>query len=342
MIKGYGIFVIKPDGIKKKIEKELLFFLQQRNMSIVDSAVKQLTPEQIRANYFFCSNSNIKYLSSSPIKAFFVSSNDCEHQDAIYKAKQDFRSRFGVTKKDFYNLIHSADEGLEFYLQRNLFFPQYASPQYTIGSDMCIAQFALLKSNDRNRLSTSKLLDNSYLVASSIDLLKMKKMSIKYKTVVIPQIYCVRDNIKVEILYYLPYDSSFLCESTITELVQQPNKFKAIPVLGRIKGNHFPLPDQLTEISDPSEYCDMVYFAMRDSLHAILELLPCEIKLRGILIDSPELSLHEVASRYFFSDDFEFMKVSGSINPSAAGLFSVSKCYSDCFYNSFLFEQEIK
>ena len=67
-------------------------------------------------------DSYISYITSDPVIALFVTAKTKDFSELMYNTKMEFRARYGINKNEIENLVHSSDDGMEFYLQRNLFF----------------------------------------------------------------------------------------------------------------------------------------------------------------------------------------------------------------------------
>lgn len=329
----YGLFVIKPDGLRRKIEKDFDKLLSERNFGIVKKKMKQLTPQDIMKNYFFQSTANIQYLCDGPVKAYFVDTERQNSADDIYALKMDFRLRYGIHKNEFYNLLHSSDEGLEFYLQRKLFFREYDNGDYSFGTDMLIdCEDEQILANKLAQIQLNKNLSAVCVVVNSYQIFKMMNQFKALKIIPVLKTIVNLDQKTISLYHYFGSGLIINSKNMYNQALKQISAMGCTTVLGEILGKTV-LSDtsKFRSINDPVKYLDEIYYVFSAEMEKILSQIMSQYFISGLLVDSVKLSIQEVACRYFFAEDHLFKKAAGSGLTTAIGKF----CVSSNYYNNF-------
>lgn len=129
--KSYAILLLKPSLLIAELHNCLIEQLSLANLKLVANKTIRLTHEQVEKTFttLLCDkNSFYEYMTSDDVEVFLVRGNN-----AITKAKlikYQIRALYGVGRFDLHNFVHSADEGLEHYLQFKCFFPEMNLDEY--------------------------------------------------------------------------------------------------------------------------------------------------------------------------------------------------------------------
>lgn len=130
------LIMIKPGQHKKNIHEELMYELESHKLEVCKIKTTYLTKKQVDQNFSTLLNRNeyAEYLSSGLVDIFIVK-GDCAI-DKAKKVKNKIRAKYSVSSKMIKNLIHSSDEGLEYYLQFTCCFPEYDIRHFPGYADM--------------------------------------------------------------------------------------------------------------------------------------------------------------------------------------------------------------
>lgn len=120
----HAIILLKPSPIIEFLHRYLINQFQVYNLTVLSNKTIHLTFEQV--DLFFTTLYNkrdyIKYMTSGNIDVFLIKGDNAIHKAKLIK--KQIRSNYGVTRFDLQNLVHSSDEGLEYYLQFCCLFPE--------------------------------------------------------------------------------------------------------------------------------------------------------------------------------------------------------------------------
>lgn len=137
-MRDFGIILIKPDGMKKNVFIDVNKELKKRGIVIIDIKYFYLSPENIKQYFYYQIDNYIRYMCEGPVLVYYLMGYNCDMAEAIYSLKSSIRTQYCVTNHDMYNLIHGANSGCEFFLQRSLFFPNYSSIDFSSTSDLLV------------------------------------------------------------------------------------------------------------------------------------------------------------------------------------------------------------
>lgn len=133
----FGIAVLKPDGNKIKIKEKFISLLELNGIEIIDINTLRLTEKDIRE--CFAPNAvpideYIKYMCSGDVQAILVQGKKVGNK--LQKIKKTFREMFGISNAVTANMLHTSDQGVEYFLQFPIFFPHLCVEKYCSNSDM--------------------------------------------------------------------------------------------------------------------------------------------------------------------------------------------------------------
>lgn len=114
----YGIAVLKPDGNKQHIKEHLFSILKLKGITVVETSDKRLTRYEVEKN--FAANSvpfddYVDYMTSGYCHAILVHGYKVGLR--LQELKKSFREQYGFTKESIANVLHTSDQGVEYYLQ---------------------------------------------------------------------------------------------------------------------------------------------------------------------------------------------------------------------------------
>ncbi|MEK5521654.1 MULTISPECIES: nucleoside-diphosphate kinase [Heyndrickxia] len=132
----HGLVILKPDGVQKGIEEELIKELKSNDIKIVHVSKRQLTKLQVLESFTSDFNMDIysDYISRSDVIGYLVKGHYAGQK--LRDIKQQIRSNYGYTSRNMENLIHTADHGNEYYFQFKQFFPELDIVKYSKFGDM--------------------------------------------------------------------------------------------------------------------------------------------------------------------------------------------------------------
>lgn len=112
----FSLVVLKP-GYKKEHINILKKELRQENLKIYSKFHKTFSEKEIET--FFSTSLNLaaykKYMTSAPCMIFLIGGRLCSYK--LRHIKKRIRKRYNVDSTMINNIIHSSDDGIEFYLQ---------------------------------------------------------------------------------------------------------------------------------------------------------------------------------------------------------------------------------
>ena len=120
----HAIILLKPSPIKEILHEYLTHQFKIYNLTILENKIINLTVEQVDSSFtsLYKKQDYVKYMTSDSIDAFLIKGDDAIHKSQLIK--RQIRFNHGVTRFDLHNLVHSSDEGLEYYLQFSCLFPE--------------------------------------------------------------------------------------------------------------------------------------------------------------------------------------------------------------------------
>lgn len=133
----YGIVVLKPDGNNTAIKEQLISLLKNDDFLIIEESDRRLSKEEVE-NHFAPNAVPIEeytaYMTSSDCHAILVYGNKVGFR--LQELKKTFRERYGLKKENTTNIIHTSDQGVEYFQQFPVFFPNLSLLQYCSVADM--------------------------------------------------------------------------------------------------------------------------------------------------------------------------------------------------------------
>lgn len=130
------LMLIKPGRQRKGILEELMYELNSNKLDICMTKTMRLSREQVEVNFSTLLNKDvyIDYMTSGLVDVFIIKGIHAIEKAKIIKNK--IRKNHMVDSKMINNLIHSSDEGLEYYLQFTCCFPNVNIKLFTGYADM--------------------------------------------------------------------------------------------------------------------------------------------------------------------------------------------------------------
>jgi len=142
----HALMLIKPGRHRKGILEELTYELNSHKLDICMTKTMHLSREQVEVNFSTLLNRDeyIDYMTSGLVDVFIIKGIHAIEKAKIIKNK--IRKKHMVDSKMINNLIHSSDEGLEYFLQFTCCFPNVNIKLFTGYADML--------ATDENKLSS--------------------------------------------------------------------------------------------------------------------------------------------------------------------------------------------
>ncbi|MBG9910478.1 hypothetical protein ABD83_03120 [Bacillus xiamenensis] len=135
----YGIICIKPDGMKKQgLEKRVVSYMHEKNLTIVEKRNVHLTREQVHYYFhtIFMDHTYADYLSSGKMTVFLAKGENTAYK--LRRIKVELRASYGLDSSTMKNMLHSVDHGCEYYDQFSLYFPKLSRKYYCGYADLTI------------------------------------------------------------------------------------------------------------------------------------------------------------------------------------------------------------
>ena len=312
----HSILLIKPDGVELGIEKQCEKVIFKYNLEIVKKKYLKIYRKEIVNNFYYRFENYIDYMTSGQICAIFLRGKDANMDEVMYLVKNNIRQLYGVSGKDMKNLVHATHCGTEFFLQRNLLFPEYISYEYTGGADILVYYEDIIK----NKTRFKKVLSESYLDTLGIitknenDLCNIKKIA--------------EMNIGIKIVVGI--EKSFKTNNYEGTLINYTDAIKCDSKSQVIAINEI---NQLNaEIVDEINACDIQTFVVENEgkrktkiKNLVQELKQDGINVQALVINTSNMSIDEAEVRYESANELNLYCVGGSANFEWFGLFGMSK-----------------
>lgn len=329
--------LVKPDGVKNNIFNELHNEFKLQNIEVLCTKKTQLTKEDIHLYFYHQFESFINYMCSSEVVAYFLKSKNLYIAEDIDIIKNKIRKNHNLSKKDLKNLIHGAQTGTEFFLQRELFFKEYATPLYTSGNDL----FMKLEESDVssliNRLIYLDRVSRLTKVIIDIPIYIYNELSNKLKRTVFSnlEVSCCfsldsKVNNKLCGIVVFPHKEfilpksfsvmSMLKSDTLRELRNLPCTIG----VSDIEYNKQNILLDVDKIWTKDKFIDTVELNIRNEIEPIVDILIEKYGLECIMIDSPLFNLWEMEARAEIALDKDLMVFAGSIESKYNGLFGAT------------------
>ncbi|WP_338553230.1 nucleoside-diphosphate kinase [Paenibacillus sp. KS-LC4] len=152
----HTIMMLKPDCFNRKLEDEIMREIVANGFTVKHTKQVMLTAADIERCFLHSDSFYVHYLTRSPVK-FFVLGHEHTAIERMSELKYDIRNRYGVLGK-IENLIHATDEGTEYHLLLQYFFPELAVKQYCSFADF---DMWLRHGNAEDRRRLIDILDRS-------------------------------------------------------------------------------------------------------------------------------------------------------------------------------------
>lgn len=117
----HTLIMIKPGFARERIINAVKSLVKWEEITIEYEYYKRFTEEQIQRAFFSAfvnKKEYIKYLSSDYMYVMLVRGNNCYQKMRIMK--RCIRNQYGLDSSDMKNILHTADDGIEFYLQYSI------------------------------------------------------------------------------------------------------------------------------------------------------------------------------------------------------------------------------
>lgn len=163
----YGIAVLKPDGNKPEIYDCLMTLLKKNDMTIIETSSLRLTEKVLREK--FAPNAvpfeeYTQYMTSGDIQAILVHGEKVGMK--LMDLKKEFREMHGFKKDTTANMLHTSDQGVEYYLQFPIFFPHLDVRKYCATTDMHV-RIDSCKLSELKRIEAETNLSNIGVILES-------------------------------------------------------------------------------------------------------------------------------------------------------------------------------
>lgn len=144
----HALILIKPGKHREDILEELMYDFKANKLDICMTKTMNLSRKQVEIYFSTLLNRDeyIDYMTSGLVDVFIVKGNHAIEKAKIIK--NNIRNKHMVDSKIINNLIHSSDEGLEYYLQFTCCFPDINIKLFSGYADM------LALATDENKLSS--------------------------------------------------------------------------------------------------------------------------------------------------------------------------------------------
>lgn len=308
-----GIIVIKPDGMRAKVESDLRQALELYDINILKEKTFQFVKEDLIDKIFCDFDKYIYYLTSGLSKAYLVDFTDSE--DILYDFKNNFRREKlkNYNKHNIENLIHTADEGLEFLNQMTSIFGERWNYHYCCGSDLLINNIS--DPYVRRTINKTNLCNLGIIVNNEEDFNHAQELSCFYNV-----IYVIHQKDKIlnrdVDLYTYVYD---LSAKNYSQLLICSRK---ITFLGEVSGLEDSFRESYRNETDPLNYYNIIYSYYKKIFLDIISNSSTIIE--GIITETGCMGIHEANSRYFFADEYGLKTACGSKIMSAVGKYFTS------------------
>ncbi len=325
----YGVFIVKPDGVEQGIHREFINSLVVNKVKIIDVRRKKLARSEVQEGFFTAYDEYARYLTEGDSIGIFeqIISENC--YDYIYDLKMDFRSKHSVSKNTMKNLVHSSDDGLEYYLQRNIFFKEYNNSRYCLSSDLLTYAGNLhdmLRTIQKSNLQKIIIwadavseLDNYFLLDDFLD--------VKYA---IRNIITTTHLEKVELFFV--FSGIELRKNKLAVENKDLSGAQEI-MIGHILNKKFPDNFDWKEFrGSPLDYFEYIKNEFDKYFKNIYTDLVNVYSVSSMLIESPLMNIQEAVPRYFFAEGHKLKKAGGSYLNEFFGQYSVSSEYANNFF----------
>jgi len=158
--KSYGLFMIKPDGMRQDVINKCKSEFSKYELKIIMQADVLLSQEILSKVFYHQFEDYTNYMTSSESRVFLIESQCKGIDKLLLQLKHSIRIHFGINHGAMKNLVHSAQQGTEFSTQLKALFPKVDVKKFqgTIDDavliDMPIKRFlkSVMVSNDQSRV----------------------------------------------------------------------------------------------------------------------------------------------------------------------------------------------
>ncbi len=312
----HSILLIKPDGVELGIEKQCEKIIAKYNLDIVKKKYLKVSREDIVNNFYYRFKNYIDYMTSGQICAIFLRGKDANMDEVMYIIKNHIRQLYSVSGKDMKNLVHATHCGTEFFLQRNLLFPEYISYKYTGGADLLVYYEDIKK----NKMGFKKVLLESYIDTLGIitknenDLCNIRKIA--YMNIGIKIVIGIEKSFKTK-----NYEGTLICYTDAMKY-DCGNQVIAVNEINQLND----------EIVDEINACDIQTFVIENEgkrkmkiKNLVQELIQDGHNVQALVINTSNMSIDEAEVRYESANELNLYCIGGSANFEWFGLFGMSK-----------------
>lgn len=316
----YGLLLIKPDGVGKCIEKLCENEIEKHKLEIVKKKYTVLSEEMIRENFYYKFKEYIQYMCSGPVCVYLLKSENIDMDEILYIVKNKIRTRFGLSGKVMKNLVHATHCGTEFFVQRDLFFPEYKKLQYNGVADLLVKPKNI---NNKFYLRMDEVINKSNIDIYGIIITQEKEYSIvEWLMKKYPQkefIVGKEEEIFLEKFSgtLIRYIGNNYCDSGRKEK-------KLLTTINKIYNFSFN-NDKMTNATNVLSYAKYNEEKAFNEIKSMIEVLHKDgIYIDAMVVNSAEMDINEAEIRYEVSNKLGLIPVGGSYDWNEFGLFAMS------------------
>lgn len=337
-MKDFGLLLIKPDGVKKNIDKILENILEQRNIEIIEKKKLLLKKSDMQENFYYQLLTYQTYMCEGEIIVYLLMCVDFDIAYHIYTIKNSIRNMFNITNKETRNLIHGANNGMEFFRQRNLFFPEYRNIKYSSYADMLV----LVNNYKEERSKLIHKIENSNLekvcfVINENDFLRTKHQIITdFKNGNLKEFFfaiLVDLELKNSKLQFICIPRKEDCINDSKNKIELVNGIDTISIILDF-GKSIDYETYINyQANNFDEYKQYHIKKIQDDIIEQINWIQSYFNVEGIVTATSNMSIMEAESRFYVSKKLGLSAVIGSFNINNVGEFSIGKSNFDVIEN---------
>ena len=332
-MKDFGIFLIKPDGVERRVNLECEKEFCRHKLQIISEKQILLTTNDIKKYFYYQLPDYIEYMCSGYVIVYLLVATDLDIDRELFLIKDAIRKRYFVRGRDLKNLVHASHCGTEYFLQRKLFFPEYENRNFTSYADMLVN---LPNFSSETITYVKRVMDTSWVKKVCINI---PFENFKYYMELI-QWYLGKENSNFFFstsVNVLGYTCKLYCYCPVSLKTLTKDILEEIKINQQIKialGEVCPINyDISTERSTNfAEYVQQYNDKIGEIFYTVYgELLKQEINVTGIVVNTANMKLVEAETRYEVMQKLKLSFVGGSDNWKYFGLIGISKTKSEEF-----------
>lgn len=213
----YGLIMLKPDGNQELYYECIKNKLKENKIEVVKERDVQLKSKDVGEVFFNAAKPDeyIKYMTSGISKAILVKGRNAGYR--LYKIKKEVRGAYNYKKGDMKNLIHSPDNGNEYYYQFGILFPELDISKYCAFGDLNV----ILPKNKLKAIKQLETVENE----TNISCIAIN-MNVKEYNAILNKFHQKYRRLKTIIAVSNNYEYD---NKTISVMGYLPEQFKSIP-----------------------------------------------------------------------------------------------------------------